>query len=159
MGYKVLQYNGRANRMADIPANRGCDGANSTYNVKCDWWYMWANCKDLEDGKNLTVPPEAERTAPHMAKEITADQCSQSQWVAAMKKYLASPEYDVDFPPPTDAPTAMPTPKPTTTAAPTPAPATPAPTSAVADVQDSSDSNCRLQAMAALAVWLMSVLQ
>jgi hypothetical protein len=153
-GKGVLAYNGRGNRMPDIPENLGCDGANTTYNVKCDWWYMWSNCKDLEDGKDLTVPDEA--ISPHFALEVTQDKCDENQWVAAMKKYLASPEYDVDFPPPTDAPTAMPTPKPTAaTAAPTPAATTPAPTTAVVD----TESNCRLEAMAAFTVWLISVLQ
>jgi hypothetical protein len=134
--------------MPDIPENHGCDGADSTYNVKCDWWYVYTNCKDLEEGKELTVPDAAIR--PHFAVEITEEQCRSgtgSQWVAAMKMYLASPEYLDDFPPPTPAPT---TPAPT--AVPTAAPTTPAP-------DESSESNCRLEAMAALTVWLISVLQ
>ena len=71
-----------------------------------------------------------------------------------MRKYLAGPDYPIDFPTPT--PTPKPTPKPTdTAAAPTPNP-TATPTTAVGDVYE--ESNCRLEAMAALTVWLISAL-
>jgi hypothetical protein len=148
-----LRYNGLNNRMPDIPENHGCDGADSAFDVKCDWWYVWSNCKDLEDGKTLTDIDEVKR--PHWASEITADECDHgkgAQWVAAMKMYLASPEYDVDFPA-----TSAPTPAPTT-AAPTPLP-TAAPTTATTTTDVSEESTCRLEAMAALTVWLISVLQ
>jgi hypothetical protein len=147
-----LRYNGLKQRMPDTPENHGCDGADSTYNVKCDWWFVYTNCKDLEDGKELTGIDEAKR--PHFETEITVQQCKSgivSQWVLAMKKYLASQDYLDDFPPPTPAPT---TPAPPTPA-PTAAPATPAPTEAPV----SEESYCRLEAMAALTVWLTSVLQ
>jgi hypothetical protein len=145
-----LQYNGRGNRMPDIPANKGCDGANSTYDVMCDMWYMWTNCKDLEDGKTLTTPAEA--INPHFALEITKEKCDSSQWVAAMKMYLKSSDYSVDFPPPTDAPTDAPA-----TDAPT-AGAAAAATTAKPDAVE-EQSNCRFEAMAALTVWLISVVQ
>jgi hypothetical protein len=61
--------------------------------------------------------------------EITAATCAGSQRVAAMNMYLASPEFEADFA--------------TTTADP------------VAD----TDSNCRIEATAALIVWVISALQ
>jgi hypothetical protein len=157
-GKGTLAYNGRTNRMPDIPENYGCDGANSTYNVKCDMWYVYTNCKDLyEDGKNLTVPDEA--INPHFANEITKEICDSSQWFAAMEKYLASPEYLVDFPPPTAAPTPAPATPAPTSAAPTPTPTAAPDASKTTAAPTAVESNCRLEAMAALTVWLISVLQ
>jgi hypothetical protein len=163
-----LRYNGLNQRMPDIPENHACDGDASSYNVNCDWWYMYTNCKDLEEANwnatKLTAPDAAIR--PHFETEITEAECTVgggrtttgALWVAAMKIYLASPEYLEDFPPPTDAPTAVPTPPPT--AKPTAAPATPAPTTpAPTEAPVSEESNCRLEAMAALSVWLISGLQ
>jgi hypothetical protein len=158
-GKGYLQYNGFNFRMPDKYENLGCDGANSTYNVKCDMWYAWTNCKDLEDGINLTIPDENIR--PHFLREITEHQCnsgSAAQWVAAMKMYLASPEYALDFPPPTAAPTPAPATPAPTSAAPTPKP-TAAPATATTAAPTAVESNCRHEAMAALTVWLMSVLQ
>jgi len=137
-----LQYNGRGNRMPDVPANLGCDGANSTYDVMCDMWYMYTNCKDLEDGKDLTVPDE--KINPHFALEVTQEKCDASTWVAAIKMYLKSSDYEADFPPDTVAPTAA-----ATTAKPEPE----------KEKEQIQESSCRLDAIAALTVWLISALQ
>jgi hypothetical protein len=143
--------------MPDIPENHGCDGAATEYDVKCDMWYVWSNCKDLEEQGNVTIGVGGIDAAkrPHWAEEITTTECDSgrgAQWIAAMRKYLAGPDYLIDFPPPTSTPTPKPTPKPTdTTAAPTPTP--------TAAIVSDEESTCRLEAMAALTVWLISVLQ
>jgi hypothetical protein len=131
-GTTYLSYNGRGNRMPDINENYGCDGANTTYNEQCDMWYEYTNCKDLEAGtlgEGLTSTQVNPTLEEMLEMEITAATCAGSQRVAAMNMYLASPEFEADFA--------------TTTADP------------VAD----TDSNCRIEATAALIVWLISVLQ
>jgi len=148
-----LQYNGLNHRMPDTPENHGCDGAATEYDVKCDMWYVWSNCKDLEEDGNVTIGVGGIDAAkrPHWDLEITTIECDSgrgAQWIAAMRKYLAGPDYLIDFPPPTSTPTPKPT---ATTAAPTPKP--------TAALVSDEESNCRLEAMAALTVWLISVLQ
>jgi hypothetical protein len=119
------------------------DGALSVYEPLCEPWYEIANCKDLEDGKQLgadlicaanSACADVNMTAAliELKEEITPDTCRGSQMVAAYKMYLA----DI-----TAAPTPEPTPKPTTpaTPAPTTAPTTPKPTpKAVTDTESST---------------------
>jgi hypothetical protein len=146
--------------MPNKPENYGCDGPNSTYDELCDMWYEWIHCKDLEDGKGLNsrglVSSQLDPTLDEMLEqEITEERCAKSQRVAAMKMYLKSPECLSDgvagcvTPAPTPAPTALPTNDPTP--APTPPP-TPKP-------EEVDVSECRLEAMAALTLWLISALQ
>jgi hypothetical protein len=136
-GRTYLAYNGRGNRMPDINENYGCDGANTTYDEHCDFWYVWSHCKDLEDGKvvgeGLTSTQAKPTLAEMLAAEITAEECGASQRVGAMKMYLASPEYKSDFPV----------------------------AAAATDKKEevSELSKCRLEAMAALMVWLITVRQ
>jgi len=151
----MLAYNGRGNRMPDNPGNYGCDGADSTYDELCDVWYEWVHCKDLEDGKGLNsrglTSPQTDKTLDEMlAIEITEERCAGSQRVTAMKMYLKSPDCLIDYPPPAgDCVTPAPTPAPT--AIPTNEP--------TLKPEELDVSECRLQAMAALTLWLISVLQ
>jgi hypothetical protein len=158
-GGQSRQYNGRGNNMPNKPENYGCDGANSTYDELCDMWYEYVHCKDLADGKTVGAGLTSDQTEPTLQEmldlEITEERCAKSQRVAAMKMYLKSPECLSDgvagcvTPAPTPAPTALPTNDPTP--APTPPP-TPKP-------EEVDVSECRLEAMAALTLWLISALQ
>jgi hypothetical protein len=164
-GLGFLAYNGRGFRMPDNNDNYGCDGTESTYDEQCDLWYEWVNCKDLQDGKGLNsrglTSPQTDggKTLDEMlALEITEERCAKSQRVAAMKLYLESPQCLIDYPPPAgDCVTQAPTPTPTAlpTNAPTPAP-TPPPTPKPEEIDV---SECRVEAMAALTLWLISALQ
>lgn len=92
-----LAYNGRGNRMPDIPANYGCDGANSTYDELCDMWYLISHCTDLRAGNDLGAGHTG-ATLEMIQDEIDEETCDSSLHVAAYEKYLAYPpeQYEID---------------------------------------------------------------